>query len=26
MMKWMKPPELKNRRTAEARLFRTGQY
>ncbi len=26
MMKWLIPPELKSRRTAEARLFRTGQY
>lgn len=26
MMKWVKPPELKGRRTDEANLFRIGQY
>jgi GH24 family phage-related lysozyme (muramidase) len=26
MMKWVKPPELKGRRTDEANLFRTGNY
>lgn len=26
MMKWVKPPEIKGRRTDEANLFRTGNY
>lgn len=26
MMKWVKPPEIRGRRSDEANLFRTGQY